>query len=313
MRRLALLLVLILAACDGQVGPTPVNIPLPTPNPAPPSEVVFNPGIPFAHGTRGILIFPAIQAAEDRIRALDARLRSLGWARPSYHVCAETADWEHTPWNDGPPAFSCENLENLDRFLRVTAELGSQVLLDVVCTIRDSSNFNRINEFAGIIASRVKNFDHVALHVANEHHHPSSNVRIVSQIRELRDTLRTAGFRGMIGTDDKATRHDMVYNPALAALGFWTDFHPWRVPGPPTRRQLQTMFDLNAAPHVISEPIAYSPDYDSENCCADSRALIKQHICDGEEVGFTMYYHSTDGLLWPDVDFEWIPGECSAS
>ena len=141
---------------------------MPPPN-APPAESpapAFNPGVDFAHGTRGILVFAGTQATEGQIQALDSRLRGMGWARPSYHVCAETADWEHTPWADGPPAFSRENFENLERFLQVTAELGSQVLLDGVCTIRDTASFDRIVKFTEKVGVIAAPFDHVAMHIA---------------------------------------------------------------------------------------------------------------------------------------------------
>ena len=125
----------------------------------------------------------------------------------------------------------------------------------------------------------------------------------------LRDTLRGAGFLGMIGTDDNAGQpRDILYNPGLKRLGFWNDFHPWRVPVP-TRSDFRRMVEANGLPLVISEPKAYSSTL-AGNCCSDNRAEIKQMICAGEKEGATMYYHSTDGLLWPTVDFEWIPGEC---
>ena len=299
-------------ACNEDIaGPTPLPIPLPPPGPATkPSDPVFNPGVDFVHGTRGILVFAGTQATENEIQALDSRLRGLGWSRPSYHVCAEVADWEHTRWSDGPPAFSKENLENLDRFLAVTADLGSQVLLDVVCTIRDTSSFDRIVEFAQIIGNRIKDYDHVAVHIANEYWHPSSNIRNTVYMQWLRDTIRVAGFKGMIGTDDNAGRPGQyIYDPALRRLGFWTDFHPWRIPVP-NRHDFRRMVQRNPEPVVISEPIAYSSEYGDEGCCTASREVIMDYVCGAELEDITMYYHSTDGLLWPSKNFEWIPGSC---
>ena len=312
-------------ACEETVITGPSGPPPPTTS-VPPDEPPFSPGVMFSwDDTRGILVFPGTQASEPQIQALDNRLRNMGWPTPTYHVCSEVAEWEHTLWADGEPAFSKTNLDNLRRFLRVTAEMGSQVLLDVFCTMRDNHAWMSANDVRGTNAERyattvadiAKRYDHVAIHVSNEAWHPDSWFRgRLGRIRLIRDTLRIAGFRGLIGADDGVKPGNLVYNPDYRRLGFWPDFHPWReIKGkdsPPSRSDFREMRQRNGDLVVISEPIAYS-SWRTGGCCTDSRELVTRNMCDAEAEGLVWFLHSTDGLQWPALvsHFEWIPRGCA--
>ncbi len=311
-------------------SPSSPDPPPPTPTTTTTTAPVFNPGVTFSwNDTRGILVFAGTQAREGEIISLDGRLRGMGWPTPFYHVCSEVARWESTPWADGPEPFSEENLENLERFLRVTAEIGSQVMLDVFCTVRDAPNWmtgnqtwvingrqrtgNRGEIYAELIGSMLEPYDHVVVHVANEIWHPASWFRgSTSRIRAHRDAIRAGGFRGEIGTDDNSSgARDVIYNDAFRGLGFWPDFHPWReIDGRdsvPNREDLRKMVRRNSWGRVvISEPIAYS-ETRGGGCCTDNRNLVTQYMRDAEAEGIVWTYHSTDGLLWPQQSFGWLP------
>lgn len=309
-------LALSLFACDNAsvspAGPTTTSTP-PATTTVPP---VFNPGIMFDwNGTRGILVFAGTQAQESDIMILDSTLRGLGWPTPTYHVCSEVARWESTPWADGEEPFSDENLENLRRFLRVTAELGSQVLLDVFCTVRDAPAWMDMNGelYAQTVAEIAKEYEHVAIHIANEAWHGDSWFQNNDgRLRLMRDTLRTAGFQGLIGSDDNASRPgDTRYNRAWRDLGFWPDFHPWRLEATrlPNRADFAEMAERNPfGTVVISEPIAYSTWRD-EDCCTADQEIILRNMRQAEAEGLIWIYHSTCGLEWPKLcaTFDWIP------
>lgn len=293
----------LLACGDGAVTlPEPPSIPVPpVPDPPPPF-----PGVDFSWAdTRGILVFAGTQAQEGQIRALDNRLRAQGWPTPTYHVCAEVASWEHTPWADGPAYDSSENLENLRRFLRTTADLRSQVLLDIICTIRDDgTSFDALRAWTKVVAVEAAKWNHIAIHICNEHWHPQSSIRSVGKIRTLRDDTRVAGFRGLVGSDDNSSRPgDFDYT--LRGLGFIPDFHPYRNPDP-TKAELREMRERNGLPLVISEPTAYS-SWRGGGCCTASRKQIRRYMERAESLGIVWTFHSTDGLEWPTKTFEWIP------
>lgn len=314
MKRLVLALALVLITCDSNfTGPEPVTLPAPPPplGDAPPPEPVFNPGIDFSWmaAGRGILLFPATQSTELQVRRLHNKLLAASWPQPIvYHVCAEVADWGHTRWNDGPPAFGRENLDNLTNYLDTTADMGALVLLDAVCTIRDTAPFERINDFVALVAERARDYNHVALHVANEHWHPASHVRNISQVRAMRDTLRNHGFMGPIGADDKSiSLKDVTYNPGLKRLGMWPDFHPPRNP-PPGRGFMRGLVAANPWGRVvISEPIAYSVEYGHEDCCTADKEVILRNMRNAEAEGIVWFYHGTDNLGWPDTPIGWVP------
>jgi len=238
----------------------------------------------------------------------------MGWPTPVYHVCSEVARWEGTPWADGPEPFSDENIENLNRFLKTTAELGSHVLLDVFCTVRDAPNWiaNNGEQYARTVGEIISKYNHVAVHVANEPWHPSSVFRNTSLLRTMRDAIRQGGFQGEIGADDNAGRRgDTRYNGDYRALGFWPDFHPWREKDGedfvPRTADLRDMRDRNPWGRVvISEPIAYS-EWRGGGCCTDNRNLVTQYMRETENLDMIWTYHSTDGLEWPTKSFGWIP------
>ena len=311
MTRLVAFLLLLFVACEEP----PTAVPLPPPPgegspPAPPSEEPPT-GRNFTwDGARGIVVFAGTQAAEGQILALDARLRERGWENPTYHVCAEVQSWEGTPWADGPPAFSEENLENLRRFLRTTAALGSQVLLDVVCTMKeDGTPWEEILQWTHQVGKEVAPFSHVAIHLGNEIWHPRSSLRQrPDRWRAMRNALRAETFSGPIGADDNSgSPKDTRYNSELAAIASWADFHPFRNPnpGPGTLRA----YARNGPVVVLSETTGYSTDplFRDQLCCTGSREEIRAYLRRAEAAGLIFFYHSTDGLLWPTVHFEWIP------
>ncbi len=283
------------------------------------------PGLPFSwESTRGILVFAGTQATSSQILQLDSRLRSAGWPRPLYHVCSETEQWlPPIPWPAGPSALSDENLDALMTFLSATAGTGSQVLLDVFCTVRDDPVWmdEHAVEYARTVGRIASEFAHVAIHIANEPWHGGSWFdNRVDRLKLIRDVLRDAGFMGPVGADDNASRPgDVVYNRDYRDLGFWADFHPWREDAEgndlvPRRKDFREMVDRNpfSPVHVISEPIAFSVDREG-GCCTDSRDLVIRNMCDAEAEGLVWTYHSTDGLSWPSLvaHFSWIPpGRC---
>lgn len=318
-----------ICACDESVitGPSGGgDPPPPTTTSTPPEDIPFNPGVTFSwDDTRGILVFAATQASEAQIQALDNRLRMSGWPTPTYHICSETWRWDGTPWAIGTAPFSKQNLDNLRRFLRVTAELGSQVLLDVFCTVRDDkpwmnarneSELKNAERYAITVAEIAKDSDHIAIHVANEPWHQDSWFdERTDRLRLIRDTLRMAGFRGMIGADDNGARPgDTKYDSGYRSLGFWPDFHPWRHDGMgrdlvPTRDDFREMRERNPFGRVvISEPIAYS-SWRTGGCCTDNRELVTRNMRDAEAEGLVWFFHGTDNLQWPTLvqHFEWIP------
>ncbi|KKM19393.1 hypothetical protein LCGC14_1656060, partial [marine sediment metagenome] len=175
MRKLLILGIAVIFAAvpgcnDSVVSPTPLELPRPTePEPLPPSPPSVSRGVRFSwEGTRGIVLFPGTQGTRSQIEHLDAKLHSAGWPMITYNACSETGAWEHTPWNDGPPPFSRENLDNLQRFLTVTAELESQVKLNIFCTLRDNTGWMEANaqRYTRTVAKIAAEFDHIVLSIA---------------------------------------------------------------------------------------------------------------------------------------------------
>ena len=313
MRRLLLALAFVLTTCNDKVSVTG-----PSPPQAPPPPVEETPVEPVSRGrlfswddTRGILLFAGTQATESEIRTLDARIRSLGWPTPTYNVCSEVSEWEQGPWSDGPPAKGEVNLTNLRRFLTVTAELDSQVRLNIFCTVRDNFKWMRMNleEYTTRVAKIASEYDHVALSVANEPHHPSSYFKHnMPAMRKVRDVARMAGFTGLIGADDGLGCPDpdvCNFEYQYKSLGFIPDFHPFRNPdpGPGT---LKALVRINGLPLIISESTAYST-WRYSGCCTDSKDNILVYMRRSERLGIVWFFHSTDGLQWPQIPFEWIP------
>lgn len=303
-------LIVFCPACDDP--PTRPSPPPPTTTSTPPTPPPHNPGRTFSwDNTRGFLLFPGTQDVKSDIIGMHWRLRRANWPVITWHVCAEVAQWEATPWRDGPHQWSVENRINLQRFLDTTAELGDQVLLDVLCTIRDdpSQGMGAYLEWANYVGGVASAYNHIAIHIANEHWHPASQVRDVGRIRQLRDALRQAGFDGPIGADDNFNLGDITYNPALRALGFWPDAHPWRNPDP-TNLQIKEMVQKNGGFLVISEPTAYSRDY-SGGLVTRSRRQITDYMRACEDVPGCVYtFHSTcPGLEGLVCNPDWIPGE----
>lgn len=312
---------------------SPPNITGPTPPPPPPidepqdpepQDPPFNPGSTFGFsGTRGILLFPGTQATRASITSLHNRAKMAGWPRITWHVCAETVEWEGTPWydfqvNGGPDdVYTQENLDNLTSFLNTTADLGDQVILDVFCTVRDNQAWLRrgnLEKWSQTVGEIAAPYQHVAIHVANEPWHPASAFRDVSYLRRARDTMRRAGFMGHIGADDNASRPgDHRYSSDYRNLGFWPDFHPWRESQGqdliPTREELEDIRSKNSfGTVVISEPIAYSP-WLGGGCCTDRKQLITRYMQRTESLRMMFIYHSTSGLEDPNKPFDWLPGE----
>jgi len=315
MRNWLILMAIIVAVnCnDSMVSPTPLELPLPN-EPEPPPLAPVSRGVMFSwEGTRGILLFAGTQGTKGQISHLDSKLHSAGWPMVTYNVCSETGAWEHTPWNDGPPPFSQENLDNLRRFLTVTAELGSQVKLNIFCTLRDNTDWMVTNakKYTRIVAEIASKFDHIVLSIANEPYHQSSKwLQRLDNMRRVRDWARLAGFHGMMGADDKAGRDGNV-SYQYRSLGFTPEFHPFRNPdpGPGWFDKLQRAHGLV----VISEPTAYSvwrkPPKGRERdwCCTDNKAQILSYMRRVETRGMVWFYHSTVSLEWPLSSFDWIP------
>ena len=309
-RKVAITATLVIAflACDPPSAPTPPP-PTTSTTTAPPPH---NPGAPFSwEGTRGILWFPGTQADAGQIEAVHTYAKAQGWPRITWHVCSETVEWEGTPWLDAPwgDVFGDENLTALRRFLDVTAHLGDQVLLDVFCTVRDNHGWMSANweMYLHTLAEIVREYEHVAIHVANEPWHPSSWLRtdLNAKLRRAKEILRSGGFMGLVGADDNIGCPGCSFTYGLNEMD-WADFHPYRNPNP-TRAALRRIYQANRKPVVISEPVAYSAWRDGA-CCTANRAEVQRYICDGEAEGIVMFYHSTDGL--EGLTFSWLPGAC---
>lgn len=308
-KRLALALALSLWACDA-VPPTGPIPPDPPPAPQPPVDPPSaSRGVQFSwDNTRGILWFPGTQASEGQIKAAHDLAKSVGYPTITWHVCTEVVEWEGTGLLDPPwaAADGVENLAALRRFLRTTAQLGDQVLLDIFCTVRDNhwwmvSNWLIYTREIGRIAA---DYDHIAIHIANEPWHPRSWFRDKpNALKAARNELLSIGFTGPIGADDNigcaGCSFDYQYRWAD-----WTDFHPYRNPNP-TRKALRRMVEVNTPPVVISEPTAYGRD---GGCCTSNFAEIMRYICDGEAEGIVMFYHSREGL--EGLEFTTLPGRC---
>ena len=315
MYRLLLALAFVLISCGDNAtvtGPTPSMVPPPSTEESPPSPPVSRGNMFSWADTRGLLIFAGTQASESQIRQLDSRLRALGWPTPTYNVCSETAEWEGTLWADGPTALSDKNLENLQRFLRVTAELGSQVRLNIFCTVRDNHLWMRENltSYTTKVAIISAQYDHLSLSVANEPYHRDSYFKHnLEAMRQVRDTARMAGFGGLMGADDSLGCPDPKvcnFEYQYRSLGFLPDFHPFRSPDP-GQGTLRALVEVNGLPLIISEPTCYSAWRDDPLCTAD-QARILGYMRRSERLGIVWFFHSTDGLQWPQKPhFDWIP------
>ncbi len=301
------------SGCNDSVmtpSPPPAGPP-PFDPPEPPAEPPHDRGREFQwEGVRGYLLFPGTQLSATEIEAIDNKLRGRWLGKIiTYNVCSETALWaaQGAPWPSGPPALSPENKTNLRRFLDTTARLGSQVKLNIFCTVRDNAVWMRNHgaELARMVGNITGEYDHVTVSIANEYYHPASAIRDGRRLREFRDILRLAGFHGLIGTDDNVgcLGCDMEYNGDLRALGFIPDFHPYRSPNP-TRNALRRIARENGFA-VISEPVAYSKTR-TGRCCTDSKEEIRRYMCDAEAEGLVWFHHSTDGL--EGVLPSWVPG-----
>ena len=316
MRLQSLLILLLLTACDESdvaIGPTGPTLPPPTTT-APIEPEPIDRGVPFSwDDTRGLLIFAGTQATEAQIVGLHNGLKSRAWPTITYNVCSETTDWKGTLWAVGPDAFSRENLDNLRRFLKVTAELGDQVRLNIFCTLRDNKNWMSKNAEKYIIkvVDIVKEFDHVTLSIGNEIQHRDSWFKNHNtRIRIARDWIRLAGFQGLIGADDNigcANPDFCSFKYQYAGLGFVPDFHPWRNrdPGPGAMREIVR---VNGLPTVFSETTCYSR-WRNDPLCTTSQEQILLYMRRAEREGIVFFFHSTDGLQWPTKvsHFDWIP------
>jgi hypothetical protein len=70
---------------------------------------------------------------------------------------------------------------------------------------------------------------------------------------------------------------------------------------------LRALVAANGLPLIISEPTAYSDDFEGR-CCTSDQQQILSYFRRAEREGITMFYHSTWGLLFPrQVEPDWIP------
>lgn len=276
--------------------------------------VLINRGIDFSwDGTRGALLFAGTQGTEPQLRALIARFNSV-WPGKQlvFNMCSETSGWFGTLWALGPPALSPENRENLARFLRVTAETGTLVRLNIFCSVRDQLGWmdKYAEQYARQVATDVRDFNHVFLSVSNEPVHPDSwfnRPNTMERLRRIRDIARLAGFVGPMGADDGLARGAGVYEYAYSHLGFVPDFHPFRNPDP-QRKHFRRLVAANGLPLIISESTCYSTWHDLGGLCTDDKEQILDYLRGAEREGIVFFFHSTDGLQWPQKPhFDWIP------
>lgn len=324
---------LFYACGDNIMSPSPSD----NGDPPPPTTTIppppHDPGVDFSwHNTRGILVFPGTQATTPQIQALDNRLHMAGWPTVTYNTCSEVEAWNGTPWADSDAgAFSRENLDNLRNFLKTTAELGSQVKLNIFCTLRDNHgwmenetvrNINgkqktgkNVDLYTEAIAIIAKDYNHVNLSIANEPYHSNSWFKNnLDRMRRVRDVARIAGFQGPMGADDNIGCSGCSFEYQYRILGFTPEFHPYRNPDP-SKNALRRIVDVNGLPVAITESTAYSkwrkPPKGRENgwCCTDNKDQILRYMRNAEAEGITWFYHSTSGLMWPKLEehFEWIP------
>lgn len=306
-------LAIVVLSCDN-LGDTPVGpdpVPPPPTTTVPPEPPPHNPGPDFSWtNTRGVLLFAGTQGSEHEVSAL-VRYVSVRWPSKNlvFNVCSEVAEWESTPWADGPHAFSTENLGNLTRFLDTTAELGVLVRLNIFCTVRDNHSWMTQNaeRYTRTVTKIVNDYNHVFLSVANEPYHPNSWFHNRDgRVRQVRDWARSAGFRGPMGADDNIGCPGCSFVYGYRNLGFPPDFHPYRNPDP-NQRALDRIASENGGWAIISEPTAYSPWRDG-NCCTSNKEQITSYMNRAERAGLTWFFHSTFGLEFPRRPLpEWIP------
>jgi hypothetical protein len=294
------------------------------PAPFPPKK---DPGVTFTwNQTRGILTFGGTNAEPAEITSLVEEARSRGWRGITFNTCAETSFWDSqgTPWaaNATPDPFDGEeNLEQLERYLDATASAGVQVLLNVYCTVRDEPRSvvpdARFFRFARTVAGMAGEYNHVHLSVANEWWHRSasteSRLRAPGAMERAISEIRASGYSRDITSDSNffinRFGEEVIEFDSIGGRLYPPTAHPWRSPNP-TKSQLRRMAqrypDL-----VITEPTAYSTTRGG-GCCTADRAEIVRYMCDAEFVGIIWFYHSTDGLGWPNMgSFEWLPrGVC---
>lgn len=294
-----------LVGCDNPVTPSPPPPVSTTTIPAPPP---FNPGPMFSYdNVRGVLLFAGTQGSEGELRTLIGHIRTQ-WRNKSlaFNVCTETAEWESTPWADGEAPFSKENLENLRRFLKITAEEHVFVRLNIFCTVRDNHGWMnaRAEEYVHTVVGIVLPYNHVLLSVGNEPWHPSSWLRSNNRVRQVRDWIREAGWQGEIGADDNIGCAGCSFEYSYRNLGMRPDFHPYRNPDP-NQNALNRIYEING-PSIISEPTAYS-SWSDGTCCTSDQQQIITYMRRAERAGHVWFFHSTSGLNWPREAFEWLP------
>lgn len=295
-------------------GQTTTTIPVePTPQ---------NYGIDFAwDNVRGALYFAATQGTEGELMFLINEYQSA-WPGKQFtlNTCSETSGWKNsmprtkTEWAKGPAPLSQENRDNLQRFLRVTAEMGILVRLNIFCSVRDDIAWMDLNaeDYARQVAEDVRDFNHVFLSISNEPIHPGSwfnQPNTMARLSLIRDIARDAGFLGMMGTDDGIRRGGGVFEYAYRNLfkPSTPDFHPYRNPDPSTK-VFRRMVKANGLPTVISESTCYSKWRENDGLCTDDKFQLTDTMCRAERAGITYFTHSTDGLQWPQkLDIEWIP------
>ena len=316
-------LLLLLASCGDNefTSPTPPPAPPPPTTSIPPPPDPFNPGAQFRLvGTRGMLVFAGTQASSGEIQDLWARTVAANWPTVTWHVCSEVSRWaaQGAPLASGPPENSDENIENLIRFLDTAADLNTQVLLDVFCTIRDarpsSITDQELLEYAQRIALIANEYNHVAIHVSNEWWHGGSRLKENAMMDRAYNVIN-AHFDGLISSDQNMTRNNKRerFDTRGGRLE-WADWHPFRNPDP-TARDLEIIAGVNPGAW-ISEPTAYDPDAPKnprrDLCCTANKQQIMDYMHNAERVGLIWTHHSRcPGLLWPQLcaSPDWIPGE----
>lgn len=307
-----LLLALVLVGCDNKDATMPTGPTLPRLSPMPEPEP-FNPGPSFSwDGTRGILLFAGTQGTEAEIVSLHNELMFLGWPVVTFNTCSETTDWRGSPWAVGPDALGRENLDNLRRFLKTTAELGAQVQLNIFCTLRDNEAWMDLHaeDYTTIVTNIAKKYDHVAINIGNEIQHTGSWFKnSIKRIKRVRDLIRLAGFQGLVGTDDGIGCAGCSYKYQYANLGFVSNFHPWRNKDPNQRAMRQIVEVNRGLPVIFSETTCYS-SWREDRLCTKSRDQIRLYMHRAEAEGIIFFFHSTYwGLQFPTVmeGEDWIP------
>jgi len=314
---LAMVMVFALSNCDVDPPTRPTPTPPPAPAPGPPSPPL---AAQFAWDDAvGFTAFSATMGSEGEVRALWHRALANGFN--TARVCAEVQTWGFTGYlPDGEPAESEENIENLRRWLKVTASIpGAQTLLMPVCTMKeDGTPLTNVTSWVRFVAKEAAKYPNVAIEVVNEVWKTDSSLRSTEIKIQLLREARASCPQCPLGMDDKFNRPSDVYPRKLRRFVDFPSAHLWRDPPNPGPRVFRRMVQNNGGLLVFSETVPFG-DADDRARYPSISGRNPNHIADRNRVinllkscysvpGCVLFLHGFRHLGYPDgASLPWFP------